>query len=387
MNFLLVFIANLLINLLLANKIHAQKNKNAFDVKTVVKEDFGSNLSGGIDKKSIYLGNIDLIMTFDTEKGKLWKGGKFFVYGLNNHGISLSSLVGDIQISSNIEAEPNTRLYQFWYQHQIGNLSITVGQHDLNSEFAFTDFGGLFLNSSFGIQPDISTNVPVSIFPIASLGGIIKWNISDQFTLMAAVYDGNPGDEASNPNSIDWKINSEEGFTTIYEIQYNFIKDSLTMGSYKLGIWHHTADFISDHDNKTYQGNQGIYFIANQSLVREHNNHEQGFGFFLQLGTAPKDFNTVKYYVGGGLHYHGLLPKRDNDDIGLAVGHASLCNIIKKRNPLESLTNETVLELTYNAVISPHFSIQPDLQYVINPGGSIILNDAVVGIIRMKIEF
>ena len=51
MNFLLVFIANLLINLLLANKIHAQKNKNAFDVKTVVKEDFGSNLSGGIDIK------------------------------------------------------------------------------------------------------------------------------------------------------------------------------------------------------------------------------------------------------------------------------------------------------------------------------------------------
>jgi porin len=39
---------------------------------------------------------------------------------------------------------------------------------------------------------------------------------------------------------------------------------------------------------------------------------------------------------------------------------------------------EMVIEFTYQAQITPWLTIQPDLQYVINPGGANDLNNALV---------
>jgi porin len=132
--------------------------------------DLAGNVAGGVDQGTAYLGNIDLNFDFDTQALNLWKGGHFFVYLLNNHGNSLSELMGDFQVANNIEAESNTRLYELWYEHNFSFWSVLVGQHDLNSTFAKTDTGFFFVNSSFGIQPDLSTNVPTSIFPLLEDG-------------------------------------------------------------------------------------------------------------------------------------------------------------------------------------------------------------------------
>lgn len=40
-----------------------------------------------------------------------------------------------------------------------------------------------------------------------------------------------------------------------------------------------------------------------------------------------------------------------------------------------------------NAVIASNFSVQPDLQYVINPGGATSVDNALVGTIRLKLAF
>ena len=145
----------------------AQDSRDGFIFEGAYTLDLASNINGGIDQGFAYLGNIDLNVTFNTEKLGLWEGGQFYVYLLNNHGNSLSALMGDFQIANNIEAESNSRLYEFWYKHHFKNATITLGQHDLNSVFAISNSAGFFINSSFGIQPDISANVPTSIFPLA----------------------------------------------------------------------------------------------------------------------------------------------------------------------------------------------------------------------------
>ncbi|OIQ00823.1 MAG: hypothetical protein AUK35_01200 [Zetaproteobacteria bacterium CG2_30_46_52] len=62
------------------------------------------------------------------------------------------------------------RLQQFWYQHRLNETtSVLFGWHDLNAEFYVSDYAALFLNSSFGIGPEISGNVPTSLFPEAGL--------------------------------------------------------------------------------------------------------------------------------------------------------------------------------------------------------------------------
>ncbi len=382
-NNLLIVITILIV--LLSNTSRAQEKGSAVEFEAVLTSDFALNFYGGLSQKAVYLGNLDLTMTLDTEKMKLWKNGTFFVYALNNHGKSLSSLVGDFQGVSNIEANSNTRLYQFWYQHKIGNVSLIIGQHDLNSEFAVSEYGGMFINSSFGIQPDISANVPTSIFPVATFGGIIKWNISPKFSFHNAVYDGDPGSQEDSPKFINFKFSKKEGVMTIHELHFKHIKEDIIKGTYKLGFWNHTANIVSN--NVEYGNTQGIYFIADQSIFSEQNNNEQGLNAFIQLGIAPRKLNTVRSYIGAGLVYKGLIPQRDNDNLGLAFGHIFYSDTYRNDHLSDALENETVIEFSYEMPLNSHFSIQPDLQYVFNPEGVVSNKNAFIALIRLKIGF
>jgi porin len=212
-----------------------KKKETCYHFETAVTNDFNTNVSGGIKQGFSFLGNIDLILSFDTEKAKLWKGGQFFFYGLANYGNPLSEYVGGLQTSNNIEADNNVRLYQFWYRQIFNKFEIIIGQHDLNSEFASTDYASLFINSSFGIQPDISINNAISIFPVATLGIITKWKTSN-FSILAALYNGNPGSEEENPNSLNWVLSKKNGLMSIFEIQYTYKKEATIKGTYKLGM-------------------------------------------------------------------------------------------------------------------------------------------------------
>ena len=77
-------------------------------------------------------------------------------------------------------------------------------------------------------------------------------------------------------------------------------------------------------------------------------------------------------YVGAGLTAKGLMPGRPDDEIGLALARAA--NGAHYRALQESLPGlrptsaETTLEATYLAQVSPWLAVQPDLQWVIDPG-------------------
>lgn len=48
---------------------------------------------------------------------------------------------------------------------------------------------------------------------------------------------------------------------------------------------------------------------------------------------------------------------------------------------------ESVLEVYYNAQITPWLSLSPSIQYVANPGGAENIRDAVVLGLRVQMEF
>lgn len=361
--------------------IFCHPQKKAVQINAAITEDIAFNIKGGVDQGSVLLGNIDFTLTLDTEKLHLWKGGTFFIYALNNHGKSLSNLVGDVQIVNNIEALSNTRLFEFWYRQKIGNFLITLGQHGLDSEFAISKYGfDPFIHSSFGIQPDISTNIPVSIFPVATLGVVIQWDISKNLHFINGFYDGSPGTELENPNSLHWKLSSDEGMMTIHEIQYNNGNHS----TYKLGIWSHTAN--GNYGDNEFSSRNGVYFITDQLLFSEKNTGNQGLGMFAQIGIPLKNVVPIKLYLGGGFVYNGLFSKRDEDMLGLALAHTSFSEAYQREQQSISLGSETAIELTYKMVLNSHFSIQPDFQYVMNPQGTNSYKNAFVGIFRLKYE-
>ena len=99
------------------------------------------------------------------------------------------------------------------------------------------------------------------------------------------------------------------------------------------------------------------------------------------MAFTKEDRNFLNFYFDAGLTYKGLIPTRDDDTIGLAFAYAQIGNTARDTLINEGSVGvgaEMVLELTYQAQITPWLVLQPDLQYIMNPGGTQDLNNALV---------
>lgn len=117
----------------------------------------------------------------------------------------------------------------------------------------------------------------------------------------------------------------------------------------------------------------------------EQGSTEQGLGAFLQFGTNSKNVNEVNLYAGGGLNYRGLIPGRDQDEVGLAFAQARINDNLVDAGGRNDY--ETTIEATYKAQITENISLQPDLQYVINPGAISGVEDVFVVGIRFEMVY
>lgn len=360
--------------LLILNTANAQNNdskeESPFHFSASYTGDLVSNFSGGIKRGTVYLGLANLKAGFDTEKAAWWKGGEAFVNLGNTHGGEPSAtLVGDFQGISNIEAGNHSFFYELWYKQSFKSISITIGLQDLNTNFAVSENGALFANSSFGIHSSIVDNVSPPIFPLTALGVNLKWNISADFLMEAAVFDGTPDDFSTNPYNTNWRLSTYDGELAIAELQYTRSLLAGKEGSYKVGAYFHQH---ADSTN-VIQNIHGFYLVANQQLTSKLS------GFF-QLGISPKKMNTNNLYCGVGLNYTGLFSGRPTDQLGLAVAYAGLEG--------NSVGSETAIELTYKLQATKCIYIRPDIQYIINPARTNVkLNNALVGVLRFGVEF
>ena len=222
------------------------------------------------DSANLFLDNLDVVLDFDTEALGLWRGGTLHFYYLSNVGDNPSESAGDIQVTSNIESDDSQRLCELWYNQAVGNFEFLLGLHDLNSEFYTSDVAGLFCNSSFGIGADVACSAPVSIFNVVGLGARVLYTASDDVSLLAAFYDGDPGDVESNPHGLTMEWDKDEGVMSIFEAQIagGGPKDKEFGNTYRPGAWYHSGLFdVSGYNSlgnplDPVHGNYGVYFTA-----------------------------------------------------------------------------------------------------------------------------
>jgi porin len=217
-----------------------------------------------------------------------------------------------------------------------------------------------------------------------------------------------------NTSGTHFNLHDADGRFAVYEFGYkhNQSKDSKGLpATFKVGVWQHTdsfadqltgtdglslADPASNGEAVLHQGNYGIYGIVDHMVYREKKDSEEGLGIFFRGGNALDDRSLVSLNLMGGANYTGLIPGRDEDNFGFGVTHAEIGGSARKfdsdTNQFNGTTSpvrdfETALEFTYRAIMAPWWSIQPDFQWVIHPGGSSAIGDAVVVGIRSNIIF
>jgi porin len=350
--------------------LHASENayvwENALTLEAI------HNLSGGIEKGSAELANLDITLAIDSEAAGWWQNGNLFVYVLGDYGRDPAEFTGGVQGTSNIAADDAIKIYEFWYQHSFidDSVKLLTGLHDYNSTFYSLESAGLFNHPSFGIGPDTSQATP-SIFPTTAWTLHLTLNF-DAFYLLTAVYDGVPGNP-ENPRGTHIKFDSGDGLFKAIEMGVS------EESRYKiaLGYWSLSAEVENPVDASLIDSNSGIYLIGEKYLL-------QNLAVFFQFGQADEDTNQIGRYYGGGIVYSNAI--KEGDALGLAVAKVENGDGFMVLNPL-LLESETALELSYSYPWSDAISSQLSVYQIQNPDMDPTLDDALALGARLVLSF
>ncbi len=353
-----------------------------WQLNATYKGDLVSNFDGGIATGTTFLGLADLFVHIETGNSGKWKNGEFLIHGANSHGGEPSAnLIGDFQVVSNIEAGNHTFLYELWYKQTFSKTIATIGLQDMNAEFANSDVASVFLNSSFGIHSVISDNISAPIFPLTSPGITLCWNATEKMCLKTAFYKGCPIDFDANPYNIKWKLNHLRGLLWVTESQFHWVSKKANLNELKAGAFFHQhcleSDVVNSETGNELLYDYGFYLVGHHELI-PNKIRNQKFNVFYQLGVSPRNDNFA--YIGTGCLYSGLISKSGSDELGLAMARGMLTR--------ERGRDETTFELTYKVQLNDQIYIQPDMQYVVHPGGTDEqLKNVTVGLLRLGMEF
>ena len=386
------------------------------------------NTSGGQKTGAVYTGLLSFGATADLEKVMGWKGASASTTWCWLSGRNASEdLAGNLLTISNIAGFDTLRMYNLWLQQNLWDdkISIRLGQICPDCEFVISDYAGLFINSTFGFPPLVTLNLPNggSGYPMGALGARIAWSPADWFTFRSAVFQGNVFAQDVNRHGFRWSLNAQTGYTFFDEAQFRWNhrdSESGLPGQLKPGVWFQTGQSADPLAASTRSGNEGFYLILDQMLYRAPGVHsvagpakdgkaaapsgdgksfkapvdqeksDRGLAWFGRAGFTPADRNFINFYFDTGLSYKGLIPGRADDTAGIGFGYAQLSNGARsslKDSGSNPAGAEMVVEFTYQARITPSLVVQPDLQYIINPGGTTDLNNAFVIGARAALTF
>ena len=406
--------------------IRSRMEESGIKIRLTETSTVWANATGGIRRGVVYNGLAELGVELDTGKMGLWQGGLFVASALQIRGRGPSTnLVGaGFNPVATTEATSTTRLYDLYYEQSLFDerLSIRIGQFRADSEFALSQYGPedddedglplasateLFQNGTFGFPAIAAAGLPQGgpAYPMGALGIRVKAKPTDNFTLLAAVFNGlTAGQGTMNPQMMNRdgaRFPLGDGVTAFLEAQYAVNQGRFgpgLPGMYRIGAWFNNAG-VGDvrYDNRglsladpasngtpyRHRATYGFYIGGDQMLWRpDGESKDKGIGVFARIMGSPDNRNPLGFYVNGGMTWKGMFPEREDDVFGLGVAYAlvgaasrGFDTDVVAFNPgrfSPTRSAEVVIEATYSYVAAPWWIIKPDIQYVIRPGGGVV---------------
>ncbi|OCX68745.1 hypothetical protein A6M27_08515 [Acidithiobacillus thiooxidans] len=336
-----------------------------------------SNLSGGISTGATATGLWKGGLALHTGKAGWWQGGLFVVEGLAAGSSNPDSLyIGDLQGVSNLTTpyQHMAHLYKAYYRQKFGDYTLRLGLLNPIDYFDDTGVAGELFNASYGIYPIISANIPFTpTYPYSSLGAMAAASWGNT-TVMAGAF----GADGVHPFRAPW---GSDGM-----IYYGEVDQSIPIGPGTAmlkagGYYNHIyGPYLTQNigiGSSTSQG--GFYGTAEYRWKADQMN----WGVFLQGGGAPNAaaVSPVNAYVGAGLRLRHFIPDSPGSTLSLGMARAW-----QRQSGSNAGGAETSLEVNFKQPVFKDFYIQPDLQYIVNPGANgpgNTLPNAFVAIIRL----
>lgn len=361
----------------------AEEIAPGLSMEAIYVADLLGTVSGGEKTGAAWLGRGDVIAELDGGIIGL-EGAKAFVDVMYTHGPAFSERhPGDGQGISGIEGDRRLKIAEAWVAFPLvgESLKAQFGVTDLNNAFDVQNAGTFFLNGSHGMGPDFSQsgiNGP-STFPFTSVGAIVNAEGKD-WTARVAMFDPVAGGRR-DPGRTVFRLPGADGALIAAE-------GDVRLGSSvvaSVGAWTYTTRFDAiaetapDGSPLRLRRSRGAYAAIEASFATGQDSAVEGW---LRVGVADERVNSIGSSISGG-----IIHAAGSHTVGIAVAHARLGDPAieaSRASGTPAHRAETVLELSYGWQLNDRLSLQPDVQYVINPGWKSDRPDALVIGLRVQ---
>ncbi|MGA2053201.1 MAG: carbohydrate porin [Opitutales bacterium] len=360
------------------------------------------NANGGIQTGMTQ----DMLLTWgfglDLQKIAGWNGvtanATFYWY----QGQTPDTNVGAYNSPTSYDAANMVRVFTLYLMKQWlnGRLAVKAGWLTADDTFFQTQSAALFLNAGITAPPSLygqtlaNGDFAVPQYPVATPGVWASYQTLDQrWNFYGAVYDGDSGPNVSHYHGLG--VRTGESVLALGEADWHYTVGG-TAGVLKAGGYYSGGSFTDWSTHQAQSGIEGAYGMVDQVLWQKKaadGTVQPVLSAYGYAGWAgPQDRVIPQTTYSAGLDWYAPLPSRPSDVAGVAVLYTGFSRAYTASpfNPLgagEMTAAETDLEFTYQAAITPWFSVQPDAQVIFNPALAKTRATATVVGVRAVVTF
>ncbi len=386
------------------------------------------NPVGGKSAGFTYTDNFFYGVELNLDKLIGWKGANLVVSGLNRDGSSLSQWnVGNQFTVQQIFGGQTAMFYSLALEQKLfdDKVSIKLGRFATGDDFASTPLYWLYMNNGIDGNPQaLPVNTQFSAYPWAVWAARLRVDPTPEFNGMLGVYQVSNRVFDRAYHGLDWSIRPNDGILMITQLGWtpeffkrpvaaaetasdgkSVVSDGKSFkkgvieapkmkgypGHYWFGAYWSPWEFSQFGTDQKATNSYGFYWHADQMVYQESPGSDQGLTVWTAFVLSPQqNIAKLPFQVNGGLVYKGLIPSRDDDYtcFGVVYGKFSR-NYARTVDALEEgyPQFEMVLEWNYKIQLTKFAFVQPDVQWVINPGGTGNIPNALVLGAQMGVTF
>jgi porin len=371
--------------------------------KLMLVTDVAGNPSGGRSQGATQASSVELSLFFDLDRIFGLQGGSVFASFSQRWGHRLSSTyIGNVFSEQQVWGFETFRVIDVSYQQKLfdDRVELRLGRFPAMDDFLVSPYDFGFMQNAFCGNPfGILLDAPGMSAYYGTWAALAKVKPTKRTYVMTGFYNGDPAMRENKNHGVDLSMNGPLFVISEAGYQINGLPgDGQRLGNYKVGGWHDNSKLTDFESGSQKRGSWGYYGLFDQVLVPfgTPGNH-RGFGVFGSVTVAPDSHTQqLPVYYTAGVSARGLFDARPRDAIGFGIASGYFSNALQQAQRDGQLLapyggiqdHETVTELTYRFDLRKSaLFIQPDLQYIIRPGGTGHLKNALVFGAQFGINF
>jgi porin len=344
-----------------------------------------ANVSGGIDETSSAAGDLYLGVKVDLERVLGWEGTTFSLTGINRHGESIDPEVGGIYSVMQLVGGQTTFLYGVSLEKTFAEdtVSVKAGRITATDDFAGSPLYGYYLSNSINgqIRAVLFDGVMTS-YPFPVWGARFRYAPRSDFRASVGVYQLTEKMFDPDKHGQDFAFRGSDGVSVFTQLDWDFAWGGRP-GHFAVGANNTFSFEMEEFDSdQTSDGFSRLYLQANQQVYAESPGSAQGLELFATVAyTHREDVAIIPLQTSFGAIYTGLVPGRDRDRAIFGTTYGRFSDEYADEQEAEANGRpdyEIIFELGYRVQLSRFLYVQPDVQYVHQPGGTGDLSDATV---------